>query len=154
MLIQIWRADGVRLDVKQHASLYRIYVRGLRKTDRLITSDADDDLNLTHTISINKSDLRAAAEKFLYTYIVSGSEREIALPQKLEIDMTKAIVKELRDDPQVFDDAREYVYQVMERDAFPGFVRYASSNLFGKMWFNTLNRLSKNALKLSSAPTP
>jgi hypothetical protein len=73
--------------------------------------------------TINRSDLRAAAEKILYTYILPGSEREVVLPREIVMDIQTAIEKDMRDDPEIFDGAREYVFQAMERDAFPGFLR-------------------------------
>jgi hypothetical protein len=35
----------------------------------------------------------------------------------------EAIEERGRDDPEVFDAAKDYVFQAMERDAFPGFLR-------------------------------
>jgi len=35
----------------------------------------------------------------------------------------RAIEEEGRDDPEIFDDAKDYVFQAMERDAFPGFLQ-------------------------------
>ena len=74
-----------------------------------------------HTVA--RADLRASAEKILYTYLLQGSEREIILPQGIINDITAAIEEDGRDDPEVFDAAKDYVYQAMERDAFPGFLR-------------------------------
>lgn len=72
---------------------------------------------------INRSDLRSAAEKILYTYLLPGSEREVVLPRELVVDVQTAIEKDGRDDPEIFDAAREYIFQAMEREAFPGFLR-------------------------------
>ena len=74
-----------------------------------------------HTVA--RADIRASAEKILYTYLLPGSEREIILPQGILNDITNSIEKEGRDDPEVFDAAKDYVFQAMERDAFPGFLR-------------------------------
>lgn len=74
-----------------------------------------------HTVA--RQDIRASAEKILYTYLLPGAEREIILPQGILNDITKAIEQEGRDDPEVFDRAKDYVFQAMERDAFPGFLR-------------------------------
>lgn len=74
-----------------------------------------------HTVS--RPDLRASAEKILYTFILPGSEREIVLPQAMVDRMIFAIEEEGRDDPEVFDAAKEYVFQAMERDAFQGFLQ-------------------------------
>jgi len=73
--------------------------------------------------AVGRADIRASAEKILYTYLLSGSEREIILPQGIINDITRAIEEENRDDPEVFDQAKDYVFQAMERDAFPGFLR-------------------------------
>ena len=73
--------------------------------------------------TVNRSDLRASAEKILYTYLLPGSEREIILPQAVLAEITESIEEQGRDDPEVFDAAKEYVFQAMERDAYPGFLR-------------------------------
>lgn len=91
-------------------------------------------LNSTHTNTpanelatprnaVNRADIRASAEKILYTYLLSGSEREIMLPRNILDDITRSIEEDGRDDPEVFDGAKDYVFQAMERDAFPGFLR-------------------------------
>ena len=74
-----------------------------------------------HTVA--RADIRSSAEKILYTYLLSGSEREVMLPQGIVQDITLAIEEEGRDDPEVFDTAKDYTFQAMERDAFPGFLR-------------------------------
>jgi len=74
-----------------------------------------------HTVA--RPDLRASAEKILYTFILPGSEREIVLPQPIVDRMIIAIEDENRDDPEIFDDAKDYVFQAMERDAYPGFLQ-------------------------------
>lgn len=74
-----------------------------------------------HTVA--REDIRASAEKILYTYLLQGSEREIILPQGTLLQITEAIEEQARDDPEVFDEGKEYVFQAMERDAFEGFIR-------------------------------
>ncbi|KAK7514363.1 RGS domain-containing protein [Phyllosticta citriasiana] len=73
--------------------------------------------------SVTRADIRASAEKILYTYLLPGSEREIILPQTILDRVTHDIEIESRDDPEVFDSAKDYVFQAMERDAFPGFLK-------------------------------
>ena len=81
-----------------------------------------------HTVA--RPDIRASAEKILYTFLLPGSEREIILPDSITSRATSMIEEQGRDDPEVFDDAKDYVFQAMERDAFPGFLRAkALSNL-------------------------
>lgn len=74
-----------------------------------------------HTVA--RADLRVSAEKILYTYLLPNAEREIILPQGMVNDIITAIEEDLRDDPEVFDAAKDYTFQAMERDAFPGFLR-------------------------------
>ncbi|KAI9805829.1 MAG: hypothetical protein M1825_000443 [Sarcosagium campestre] len=74
-----------------------------------------------HTVA--RPDIRASAEKILYTFLLPGSEREIILPNSITARITNSIEELGRDDPEVFDAAKDYVFQAMERDAFPGFLR-------------------------------
>lgn len=73
--------------------------------------------------AVAREDIRASAEKILYTFLLPGAEREITLPGSITHDITIAIEQDGRDDPEVFDVAKDYVFQAMERDAFPGFLR-------------------------------
>ena len=71
-----------------------------------------------------REDLRASAEKILYTYLLPGSEREIIIPQSILHEVQEAIEgQDQRSDPELFDAAKDYVFQAMERDAFPGFLQ-------------------------------
>ncbi|KAL1882098.1 hypothetical protein VTK73DRAFT_2189 [Phialemonium thermophilum] len=83
--------------------------------------DFTDSNSPAHTVA--RQDIRASAEKILYTYLLPGAEREITLPGSITQDVTTAIEEYGRDDPEVFDVAKDYVFQAMERDAFPGFLR-------------------------------
>ncbi|EXK93774.1 hypothetical protein FOQG_04981 [Fusarium oxysporum f. sp. raphani 54005] len=74
-----------------------------------------------HTVA--RQDIRASTEKILYTFLLPGAEREITLPGSITAEVTTAIEEYGRDDPEVFDVAKDYVFQAMERDAFPGFLR-------------------------------
>lgn len=73
--------------------------------------------------TVSRQDIRASAEKILYTFLLPGAEREIILPGSITQDVTTSIEEFGRDDPEVFDVAKDYVFQAMERDAFPGFLR-------------------------------
>lgn len=87
-------------------------------SSRDITSDSNSP---AHTVA--RQDIRASAEKILYTFLLPDAEREITLPGSITQDVTTAIEEFGRDDPEVFDVAKDYVFQAMERDAFPGFLR-------------------------------
>lgn len=83
--------------------------------------DVTDSGSPAHTVA--RQDIRASAEKILYTFLLPGAEREIVLPGSITQDVISAIEEHGRDDPEVFDTAKDYVFQAMERDAFPGFLR-------------------------------
>ncbi|KAN0068862.1 RGS domain containing protein [Elaphomyces granulatus] len=84
--------------------------------------DTKNDSNSpSHTVA--RSDIRRSAEKILYTYLLQNSEREIILPEDMASSITEMVESDGRDDPEVFDVAKDYVFQAMERDAFPGFLR-------------------------------
>jgi len=87
-------------------------------TPRDITTDSNSPAH-----AVARQDIRASAEKILYTFLLPGAEREIVLPGSITQDVTTAIEEYGRDDPEVFDVAKDYVFQAMERDAFPGFLR-------------------------------
>lgn len=87
------------------------------------SSSSPGNLSSTPQHTVTRQDIRASAEKILYTYLLPGSEREIIIPQGILENIQDAIEERSRDDPEVFDAAKDYVFQAMERDAFPGFLR-------------------------------
>jgi len=100
-----------------------------------------------HTVA--RADIRASAEKILYTFVLPGSEREIILPDTILNKIIHAIEEEGRDDPEVFDDAKDYVFQAMERDAFPGFLQ--AKALGNLVPLSTLIRLSAGLASFGAA---
>lgn len=100
-----------------------------------------------HTVV--RGDVRASAEKILYTYLLTGSEREIVLPQSITNSVTNKIEKEGRDDPEIFVPTLDYIFQAMDRDAFPGFLnlRRPVFRIFSKS-----RRLGVLVNKLSNIP--
>jgi hypothetical protein len=87
------------------------------------SSSSPGNLSSSPQYTVTRQDIRASAEKILYTYLLPGSEREIIIPQGILEGIQEAIEERGRDDPEVFDAAKDYVFQAMERDAFPGFLR-------------------------------
>ncbi|KAJ5662275.1 uncharacterized protein N7477_009891 [Penicillium maclennaniae] len=85
------------------------------------TRNGDDSNSPGHTVARN--DIRASAEKILYTYLLPGAEREIGLPEAMVNQTINMIEDDGRDDPEVFDPPKDFVFQAMERDAFPGFLQ-------------------------------
>ncbi|KAM6536406.1 Bud site selection protein, Revert to axial protein 1 [Fusarium falciforme] len=113
------------------------FLRGERVSGRATPSDANDtqlgpaagsssrpstDQGPATAGTISRQDIRASAEKIIYTYILPGAEREIILPGPMTGDLVAAVEVSDRDDPEVFDVVKDYVFKAMERDAFPGFL--------------------------------
>lgn len=74
--------------------------------------------------TISRSDIKASAEKILYTFLLKDSEREINLPPNIISGITKSIQTESRHDPEVFEAAKVYTFEAIERHAFLSFLRY------------------------------
>ncbi|KAI9771119.1 MAG: Bud site selection protein, Revert to axial protein 1 [Geoglossum simile] len=86
------------------------------------TPDPRTDSNSpAHTVA--RGDIRTSAEKILYTFLLEGAEREIVLPPNMMAKIQNDIEIVGRDDPEVFDEAKDYVFQAMEREAFPKFLQ-------------------------------
>ena len=128
------RSDNAKPELSQHSSYGSGQSGVARSGDAATNGDRPprpsfmslrdrrtDSSSPAHTVA--RADIRASAEKILYTYLLPGSEREIILPQTILNDITASIEEDGRDDPEVFDAAKDYVFQAMERDAFPGFLR-------------------------------
>ncbi|KAI1086266.1 regulator of G protein signaling superfamily [Rostrohypoxylon terebratum] len=73
--------------------------------------------------AVSRVDIQRSAERILYTFLLPGAQREITLDGNIAADVTREIEENNRDDPELFDVAKDYVFQAMERDAFPGFLR-------------------------------
>lgn len=71
---------------------------------------------------VTRQNIRQSSHRILVTYFIPGAERELQLPPRIIKAVKNAIEVDGRDDPEVFDEAREYVFQAMERDALPGFL--------------------------------
>lgn len=84
-------------------------------------SSSPNDSTPQHTVE--RRDIRDSAEKILYTFLLPGAERQIILPGGMVEEIEDAIDAQGRDDPEMFDAAKDYVFQAIERDAFPGFLR-------------------------------
>jgi Regulator of G protein signaling domain len=81
----------------------------------------NNDINDTGSF-VTRQDIRQSSHRILVTYFIPGAERELVLPARIMMSVKQAIEVDGRDDPEVFDEAREYVFQAMERDAFPAFL--------------------------------
>lgn len=85
---------------------------------------------------VKREDLRSSSRRILVTYFIDNSEKKLQLPEKIIRQIRHAIEVQGRDDPEVFDEARDYVFQAMEREAFPNFLKSAALNNITNKSFN------------------
>lgn len=110
--------NGINTNESPASSSERRARASTQLSSQHITSDSNSPAH-----AVAREDIQSSAEKILYTFLLPGAEREITLPGSITTDITTAIEQDGRDDPEVFDVAKDYVFQAMERDAFPGFLR-------------------------------
>jgi Regulator of G protein signaling domain len=97
-------------------------VRDLRLSRAKLDDDYSGSISPHEDSLVKRQDIRASAERILYTYLLPGSERELALPATITNKTIEHIECDDRDDPEVFLESKEYVFEFLERDAFPGFL--------------------------------
>lgn len=122
--------DGYR-QVSQGSSLGEPRRSQVSADQRVLSTNGDtierlfprrnNDINDTGSF-VTRQDIRQSSHRILVTYFIPGAERELVLPARIMMSVKQAIEIDSRDDPEVFDEAREYVFQAMERDAFPAFL--------------------------------
>ncbi|ODV58485.1 uncharacterized protein ASCRUDRAFT_18753, partial [Ascoidea rubescens DSM 1968] len=78
--------------------------------------------------TVTRDDLRQSSRRILVTYFIDNSEKRLLLPERIIRSIRHSIEIQGRDDPEIFDEARDYVFQAMEREAFPNFLKYAALN--------------------------
>ncbi|RUS21217.1 hypothetical protein BC937DRAFT_93291 [Endogone sp. FLAS-F59071] len=78
-----------------------------------------------------RAEIKASAEHIYYKYIVQSAEKELhQLPEPVRRRIMHAIETEKRDDPEVFAEAKQLVFDKMQVETFPKFLR-------AKVWSNT-----------------
>ena len=69
-----------------------------------------------------EGEITASARKILHTYIAQWSDCRIMIPRALLYKILNQIDEYGYDAPEIFNGAKDHVFQVMEREAFPGFL--------------------------------
>lgn len=72
---------------------------------------------------VTRATLRKSSKNIMNTYFMNDSEKRILIPDDMRQQVIYAIETEGRDDPEVFDESREYVFKAMEHEAYPNFLR-------------------------------
>ncbi|KAI8065888.1 hypothetical protein BC940DRAFT_258391 [Gongronella butleri] len=136
------------LDVQHHEQLWRRFVRSMHKTgvlteddlvegfqsprvlSRLSNYSADDESKAASSKMPSRDDIAQSAHKILLHYLVPHAAKELTqVPQQLRDHVHQQIDQDGRDDPAVFADCKQYCYDLMQRQAYPKFLRL-------KVWGN------------------
>ncbi|KAG7750725.1 hypothetical protein KL911_004604 [Ogataea haglerorum] len=77
--------------------------------------------------------LSESAQNIVRTYFLDSSPKRIVIPPEMVENVIQAVHRDGRDDPEIFDEPREFVFKAMEHEAYPNFLRYhALSNVTSK----------------------
>ncbi|KAI9487935.1 hypothetical protein BDB00DRAFT_885040 [Zychaea mexicana] len=124
------------LDVQHHELLWRRYVKTMRRSGYLTEEDLADGFQSPRVLSrlsqaiLNRHDLTDSAHRILLRYLVPSASKELTqLPPELKATMRRQLEDGGRDDPLVFTDGKEYLFEYMRRNAYPKFLRL-------KVWGN------------------
>lgn len=109
--------------------------------------------NTTEKDVPNRKDLMDSSQRLLLRYLVPSATKELTqLPDQLKLALRNELEKpDPRDDPLLFADAKDYVFEYMQKQAYPKFLRL-------KVWGNVtlyqqLGRLVVGLLSLLAALT-
>lgn len=79
---------------------------------------------------LNRQDLTDSANRIMLRYLVPSASKEVTqLPVEMKVAIRRQIEENGRDDPLVFAEAKDYLFEYMRRYAYPKFLRV-------KVWGN------------------
>lgn len=115
---ELWEAEG---DVHRMST----YLRATH--DPALVQEKDYTMGDPNAPSVEKSfvtrnDIKQHVHNILVTYFIPAAEREIILPTRITTKIRHAIEIEGRYDPEVFLEAREYVFEALQNEAFRSFL--------------------------------
>jgi len=73
--------------------------------------------------NISRITLKSSSKNILNTYFQENSMKKLNLPDRIIRKIKHDVELQGRDDPEVFDDAKNFVYLKMERESFPIFLQ-------------------------------
>ncbi|KAH3668729.1 hypothetical protein OGAPHI_002483 [Ogataea philodendri] len=79
---------------------------------------------------VTREKLAQSANNIVHTYFLHSSPKKIVIPPEMINSVVRSVQMDARDDPEIFDESREFVFKAMEHEAYPNFLRYhALSNV-------------------------
>ncbi|KAI8053667.1 uncharacterized protein B0P05DRAFT_452354, partial [Gilbertella persicaria] len=129
------------LDLQHHEQLWKRYVKAMHRTGLLSETDLSEGYQsprilsrLSHQPSHfipSRKELVDSSQRLLLRYLVPSATKEVTqLPPELVVALRKELEKpDPRDDPLLFQEAKDYLFEYMQRQAYPKFLRL-------KVWGN------------------
>lgn len=77
-----------------------------------------------HSSFVNRENLKDSSHNLLLKYFVQDAEKNLHLPQEMNEHVIKCIEADGRDDPDVFQHVKQFVFYRMESDHFPRFLNF------------------------------
>ncbi|KAI7903807.1 uncharacterized protein BX663DRAFT_432568 [Cokeromyces recurvatus] len=129
------------LDLQHHELLWKRYVKSMQRTGHLSEGDLSEGYqslrvlkHLTNATAIpSRKEVMDSAQRLLLRYLVPSATKEIShyLPAELVTSLRQELEKPTggRDDPALFQEVKEYLFDYMQRQVYPKFLRL-------KVWGN------------------
>lgn len=108
------KASG--LSHKRHSSLNPSFV------ERLLQDTTAGSMNLF----ISRQNLRESSHNLLLKYFVEDSEKNLNLPEKLNRFIINSIEVDGRDDPDVFNGVKKFIFNRLENEHLPNFLNFVA----------------------------
>ncbi|KAG1057546.1 hypothetical protein G6F43_000632 [Rhizopus delemar] len=156
------------LDLQHHELLWRRYVKTMHRTGHLSETDLSEGFQSPRLLSRlsqrpstldnekipSRKDLSDSSQRLILRYLMPSATKEVTqLPIELRQRLCKELEKEenARDDPLLFSEAKNYVFEYMQRFAYPKFLKL-------KVWGNVtlyqqISRLILGLVSLFAALT-
>ncbi|CAK9439433.1 uncharacterized protein LODBEIA_P35560 [Lodderomyces beijingensis] len=80
-----------------------------------------------HSSFITRENLRESSHNLLLKYFVEDSEKNLNLPQQLNSYIIKSIEVDGRDDPDIFNYVKTFVFSKLENDHLPKFLDFMAT---------------------------
>ncbi|ODV72556.1 Rax1p CYBJADRAFT_129143 [Cyberlindnera jadinii NRRL Y-1542] len=73
--------------------------------------------------NITRATLKSSSKNIVNTYFQENSSKKLIIPDRIVRKIKHDVELQGRDDPDVFEDAKNYIYSAMERDSFTYFLQ-------------------------------
>lgn len=94
-----------------------------RNSTRVIPEQLEKYIANVKNGNISRATLKSSSRNILNTYFKENSPKRLIIPDRIIRKIRHDIEIQGRDDPDVFDEARNYVYSAMERESLPFFLQ-------------------------------